>query len=208
MRNPTPTSTTPNSPSTSTEAEHSGTPQAAHAPAATSTPQTLGPTPTQAANNPHAHGADSAAQQQGGILFPMQIAGQSIVQQSWQGPYPPPDAIERYERALPGFFDRIVSMAERMEAAQIEQSASALEHQRQATRHGQDLGFVAAVAALTGALVCAFIGQPIIAGAFLTVPIMSVAIALVNSAKHSPPGSPAPTRSDASTASGASPKEN
>src|ERR1700722_7370195 len=49
--------------------------------------------------------------QPGQVLFQFGVPQPSILQQSWQGPYPPPHAIERYERALPGFFDRIVSMA-------------------------------------------------------------------------------------------------
>ena len=34
--------------------------------------------------------------------------------QVWQGQFPPPDAVEKYEAVLPGAFDRIVAMAERL----------------------------------------------------------------------------------------------
>lgn len=52
-------------------------------------------------------------------MFPVQIgiSHPAILQQSWVGPYPPPEAVERYEKAMPGFFNRVVSMAERIEAA-------------------------------------------------------------------------------------------
>jgi uncharacterized membrane protein len=76
------------------------------------------------------------------------ISQPSILQQSWQGPYPPPDAVERFERLSPGFLNRLVSMAERLEAAQIEQSGKALDYQAQATARGQNLGFATCIGAL------------------------------------------------------------
>jgi hypothetical protein len=39
------------------------------------------------------------------------IAAQQTMQ-VWQGQFPPPDAIERYEKVLPGCFDRLLKMAE------------------------------------------------------------------------------------------------
>ena len=44
----------------------------------------------------------------------------------WQGPYPPPEAVERYEKISPGTFNRLITMAENLQNAQIEQSADAL----------------------------------------------------------------------------------
>lgn len=126
-----------------------------------------------------------AGAQQGGILLQIGAPQPSILQQSWQGPYPPPEAIDRYEQALPGFFDRIVSMAERMEAAQIEQSARALEAQASAIKRGQWLGFAIGAVALVGAVVCAFLGEQWLAAAFVSVPVMGVATALVNSHRGS-----------------------
>ena len=123
----------------------------------------------------------SPGAQQAGILFHIGAPQPSILQQSWQGPYPPPDAIEKYEHALPGFFDRIVNMAERMEAAQIEQSAKALAFQASAVKTGQWLGFAMGAIALVGAVICGFLGEQWLAAAFVSVPVMGVATALVNS---------------------------
>ena len=72
-------------------------------------------------------------------------------------------------------------MGERMQAAQIEQSATALKSQSSAITRGQWLGFGIGIAALAGAAYCANIGQPWLAAVFLSVPVMGVATALVNS---------------------------
>jgi uncharacterized membrane protein len=99
--------------------------------------------------------------------------------QTWQGPYPPPEAIERYEKILPGTFDRILSMAERMEAAQIAQSADALRNQADDVRRAHYLGAGLGVLAIVGAIVMGFAGQPWLATAFLAVPVMGLARAFV-----------------------------
>jgi uncharacterized membrane protein len=150
-------------------------------------------------------------------VFPPQVGvfQPAILQQSWQGPYPPPEAVERYEKAMPGFFNRIVSMAERMEAAQIEQSALALTIQRDATRRGQLLRFVVAVIALFLAVFCAVIGQAWLGAVFLAVPVMGVATSLVNSARKLISGpqsgelaqTPLPLTSASSPSTGGSPDE-
>jgi len=118
-----------------------------------------------------------------GQIFPPQITG--TLQQTWQGPYPPPEAVERYDKVQPGAFNRILSMAERMEAAQIEQSADSMRFQHQDTIRGQWLGFVTVVIALIGAGIMGAIGQPWLAGVFLTLPVMGVAKSLIESARSS-----------------------
>ena len=114
----------------------------------------------------------------GGI--PVVGARATAVMQSWQGPYPPPEAIERYEKSLPGTFDRILSMAERMEAAQIAQSANALSSQANDIRRAHYLGAGLGALAIAGAIVMGFAGQPWLAAAFLAVPVMGLARAFVD----------------------------
>ena len=97
---------------------------------------------------------------------PVVGARATTVMQSWQGPYPPPEAIERYEKSLPGTFDRILSMAERMEAAQIAQSADALRSQANDVRRAHYLGAGLGAFAIAGAIVMGFAGQPWLAAAF------------------------------------------
>src|SRR6516164_4459803 len=81
--------------------------------------------------NPSSPGT-SGAPQSGQITSAPSVTGiqlSGILQQSlhWQGPYPSPDAVERYERVQPGTFDRLIKMAEQLQAAQIQQSATALD---------------------------------------------------------------------------------
>jgi uncharacterized membrane protein len=111
-------------------------------------------------------------------------------QQLWHGPYPPPDAVERYEKVLPGTFDRFIRMAEELQRAQIDQSASALNAQIRAASRGHWLGFAATALALAGAVLCVIYDQPYVALAFLSVPVMAVARALINSARSSSTSGP------------------
>src|SRR5271169_160553 len=92
---------------------------------------------------------------------PQQQLLPGIIQQAhWSGPYPPPDAVERYDAVVPGAFDRIIAMAEQLQAAQIDQSRRALDYSHYNGRRGHWLGFVAAILAMGGALFCAWIGSP------------------------------------------------
>ena len=115
------------------------------------------------------------------------VAGLSLQQvQVWQGQFPPPDAVERYEVALPGSFDRIIRMAERQLDASVEGASEARHYLREDSRRGHWLGWSVTVAALAGAVTCAFIGQPWVAGALVAVPVMGVAKALIDSSQNKP----------------------
>ena len=131
------------------------------------------------------------------------LAGGFALQQVqvWQGQFPPPDAVERYEQVLPGAFDRIMTMAERQQEASIAGSAEARRYLREDSRRGHWLGWLVTVVALVCALVCAILGQPWVAGMLVAVPVMGVAKALVDSARTpSPPKlsarTPATTKPD------------
>jgi len=111
----------------------------------------------------------------------------------WQGQFPPPDAIERYEVILPGVFDRIVKMAEAQQQAQIVNGQNALSFQRNDIRRAHILAAAVTVAAMVGAVVCAWMKQPYVAAAFLAIPVMSVARALIEASfkRATPAPSPA-----------------
>lgn len=149
-------------------------------------PQALGQLLDQAMNQALAQQAGLSPGIQPAITRPMLIqapVGQMQAQQFWQGPFPPPEAIEHYEKSLPGVFDRLVGMAERMEAAQIEQSDTALKASTSEGKRGQYLG--AGLGAL--ALFCAaYVGDknPWLGAAFLAVPVMGLAKSLVETASH------------------------
>jgi uncharacterized membrane protein len=130
--------------------------------------------------------------QPGAMGFPgIQLNLPGIIQQQaqhWQGPYPPPEAVERYEAVLPGTLNRLITMAEQLQAAQVQQSATALEYTQRDTRRGHWLGFATTIAAMGGAII-ALQYNAWVAGAFLSVPVMAVAKALIETTK-------APTQAD------------
>ena len=123
------------------------------------------------------------------VFLPIQAGQLSQTQtvQLWQGQYPPPEAVEHYEKILPGSFDRMISMAERLQAAQIEESRRAHEYTHSDNKRGHYLGFSAAVIAMGFALGALALGNPWVAAAFISVPVMGVARALIESAKKSSP---------------------
>lgn len=128
----------------------------------------------------------------GGLIsggIPPGIQAQQTLQ-LWQGQYPPPDAVERYDRVLPGAFDRMIGMAERLQAAQIDETQRALEYTRADTRRGHWLGFVIAGLAMLGAFGCLELQFPWVATVFLSVPVMAVAKALIESARSNVSASP------------------
>jgi len=114
-----------------------------------------------------------------GGAFPGQLL--FAQQQLWQGQYPPPDAVERYEQTLPGAFNRIIVMAEQLQAAQIEINENAVDYAHRDTVRGHWLGFVLATLGMAGSLGALVLGSPWVAGLFLALPVMSVAKALVDS---------------------------
>jgi hypothetical protein len=83
--------------------------------------------------------------------------------------------------------NRMVSMAEQLQAAQIEEARRIHELTRLDSRRGQWLGWSTTVLAMGGAMGCLYFGYPWVAAPFLSVPVMAVAKALVESAKSQSP---------------------
>jgi uncharacterized membrane protein len=103
----------------------------------------------------------------------------------------PPDEMERYEKLLPGVFDRVIKMAEKAQSAQVAAINQAQDYTQRDTRRGHWLGFATAALAILGA--CACVGAAAIfktgSGAYwvgalmVGVPVMAVAKALIDSAR-------------------------
>ena len=72
--------------------------------------------------------------------------------------------VERYERVLSGTFNRLITMAEQLQAAQIVQSQQGLDYTQADTKRGHWLGFATTGFAMIGALLCAIFGHPWVAG--------------------------------------------
>ena len=103
--------------------------------------------------------------------------------QLWQGQFPPPDAVERYEAVLPGAFDRIIGMAERQQAATIVQVTEANKYRHADVKRAHYLGAAVTVAALGCSLVAYHMGSTALAVAFLSVPVLSVGKAILDSVR-------------------------
>lgn len=91
---------------------------------------------------------------------------------------------------MPGTFNRLLTMAEEAQRAQIQTVTRAQEFARRDTRRGQMLGFVVTLCAMGGAIWCALLHEPVVAGIFLGVPVMAVAKALIESTRKQLPSAP------------------
>ena len=117
-----------------------------------------------------------------------QVARMSVSRtQLVSGPLPPPEAMERYERAHPGTAERIVAMAEReLETRQkialidAQKSADDARRARFETRTGQVLSFVLTLAAFAVAAYCAKVNATKIGVTVAGVTLVSVVSTLVN----------------------------
>jgi uncharacterized membrane protein len=118
-------------------------------------------------------------------IFPASAAHVVSIQhvQQWQSPFPPPKDVKEYEAVLPGAFDRMVTMVEQSQGAQIESERAGQESLRAYSMQGTLLGGLITLGAMACSLVCIFRGASWVAGAFLSVPVMSVAKALIESAR-------------------------
>lgn len=131
------------------------------------------------------------------------LAGASVQQtRLWQGQFPPPEAIERFEKVLPGAFDRLITMAEHLQAAQVEEDKRAHDYTRADARRGHWLGFTSTVLAIVASVGVTIAGYPWIGVALVSVPVMGVAKALIDSTRGkrtgfaSADGQPPPAQSE------------
>jgi uncharacterized membrane protein len=115
---------------------------------------------------------------------PVTAPGQQQIEM-WHGPFPPPQAVHEYEQLLPGSWDRLLRMAEEAQAAQIQTMRNAQEFLRRDTKRGHILGVVAMLAAMGGAIYCVHVDHAGVAVAFLSVTVMAVVRALIETAKSS-----------------------
>ncbi|MCX2564813.1 DUF2335 domain-containing protein [Acetobacter thailandicus] len=145
----------------------------------------------------------------------LHASSQQQQQHAWNAPVPPPEAAERFEKLCPGSFERMLRMAEKEQDNQIDLNQKQIAIAQKTsenqvilatraqdflatdTRRGHFLGALISVLAMTGAGAAEVYDQAAIGIAFLSVPIMTVAIAFINSHK-----------SNKSTAKNANPQKN
>ncbi|MDR4485315.1 MAG: DUF2335 domain-containing protein [Nitrospirales bacterium] len=79
--------------------------------------------------------------------------------QHFSGPLPPPEALEKYEKILPGAADRIFIMAEENNRFMMEMDEEVIRSQFQERRRGQFFGFMLGIFGLGGSFWLASIGH-------------------------------------------------
>ena len=105
----------------------------------------------------------------------------AVATSTFRGPLPPPDALQRYEQICPGLADRIVALAEReaanrhkLEQENVRIAENDIVAARGETRHGQNLAFALTIVAFVAAVICAYVGQPWVAGVIAGTTLVSV----------------------------------
>ncbi len=114
-----------------------------------------------------------------GITFPYTTAtltGSVVsVKSSWQGPYPSPEAVERFEAILPGAFDRILRMAEENQRSENLLNQRAQTYLRDDIRRSHYFGAAVSTLAVCCSTACALTDHPTAAVALVGIPVMAVA---------------------------------
>lgn len=114
--------------------------------------------------------------------------------QTVQSPYPPPQYLKEYEALEKGSWNRILTLVEQAQAAQIKSVEAAQANMRADSQRGNYLGALVTTVAMGCALICALYGHPGVAGAFLSVPVMSVGRALIDSTRGRAASPPQPSQ--------------
>lgn len=119
---------------------------------------------------------------QGVVQQQQQIQMQTMMQMT-HGPFPPPAAIKEYEVIMPGTFERIMRMAEKAQNDQGELVRSGQDAQRQDTARVHWMALTISLAAIVGAIICAWLHETVVATACLGVPVFAVAKSFIDSLK-------------------------
>lgn len=108
----------------------------------------------------------------------------------WQGPIPPPAALEHFDSVIPGGAARILKMAEDEQAHRIAFEKAALMATVADTRRGQWLGGAIGASAIIGAVVAAALGAPWqVPVALVGVPVLGIVQALITGTSSKRSGS-------------------
>lgn len=98
----------------------------------------------------------------------------------FSGPLPPPSYLRDYETIIVGAADRIIAMAEKEQKHRHGWERSALRN----TTIGLWFGFFIALGLLGGAIYSVSVGQPVIAGVFLTASAVGMVPALIKGREY------------------------
>ena len=110
-----------------------------------------------------------------------QVVHTRITQAQWQGPLPPPEALERFNQIIPNGADRIVAMAEAEQRHRANHESVALQARIREARRGQYAGVLLSALCIVGAVALEYFGAHTgVAVALLSMPVMSFLSAIVN----------------------------
>jgi uncharacterized membrane protein len=110
---------------------------------------------------------------------PQQHVNSTLVAE-WQGPLPPPAALEKFDQIVPGSADRILRMAESEQQHRQAYERDGLAAAVREARRGQYLGAVICLAAVVAAGIAVYVGSPgYVPVALVGVPVVAMVIAIV-----------------------------
>lgn len=108
-----------------------------------------------------------------------------VVQSYFAGPLPPPSLFKGYNEVLPGSAERIIAMTEKEQEHRHNWESAQLKGEISYNRLGLWLGAGALFAVILGIVICAYLGQPISAGALGAIGVAGIATALIKGRRFS-----------------------
>lgn len=102
--------------------------------------------------------------------------------EAWAGALPRPEDLEKFSEIIPNGAERIMRLTENEQEHRITMEKAALPENFRAQRRGQYLGWTLSLSSIAAAGVSSFLGaHPSVSIAMLSVPVLAVAKALVDS---------------------------
>ena len=93
---------------------------------------------------------------------------------SFSGPLPPPALYAQYEEILPGSAERMMAGFEREQSQRHDWDNKLLDYQAKEISRGQWMAFGLGALAILGAIFCAYIGQPWVAGVLVGTSLVGI----------------------------------
>jgi uncharacterized membrane protein len=106
----------------------------------------------------------------------------TISAQQWSGPLPPPEALEKYDKVIPGSAARLLQLTEKEQVHRHTMDQNVLATKAGDVKRGQYLGFLIGGAAVVGAIAVASFA-PWVSVALVGVPVASIVNAIVKGRK-------------------------
>lgn len=103
-----------------------------------------------------------------------------LLAQQWEGPLPPPAALEHFNRVIPNGADRIMQMVELEQSHRHQQDSRALDAQIKDYRRGHWLGAGVSAVAILGAVLTAYLGGHFMVSiALVGLPVATIILAIL-----------------------------